>query len=85
VPEEPSQPKDQPRAAKIQLDVITDPAGATVHVGSTAFGPTPVAVMVEPGQRMLISLDGHRPQFWDVTGKEGGTLTLTLAKTSTVQ
>jgi hypothetical protein len=86
VPEEVAATKSEgDPVAKMQLDVVTIPPGATVHLGSTAIGPTPVAVVVEPGQRMLVTLEGHQAQYVDLTGSEARTITLTLAKTATVQ
>jgi serine/threonine protein kinase len=81
----PPLPAVNARRTKSTIEVITEPPGATVHVGATAFGPTPVAVVVESGQRLVVSLDGHQPQFVDVGDSPAQTITLTLARTSTVQ
>jgi serine/threonine-protein kinase len=71
--------------ARIGVEVVTIPPGATVHVGATTFGPTPVAVRVERGQQILVTLAGYEPQLVDIVDEEDATITLTLAKTSTVQ
>ncbi len=71
--------------ARRRIEVVTDPPGATVHVGSTAFGPTPIAVVVEPGQHLEVSYAGYDSKVVDVTGAEAPRITLTLARTATVQ
>jgi eukaryotic-like serine/threonine-protein kinase len=86
LPDAPPPPVDLvPTRIKATVQVNTDPPGATVHVGDTAFGPTPVAVVAESGERLLVALDGYQLQAIEVGEAPSQTINLTLAKTSTIQ
>ncbi len=51
-----------PRSGKrIRLDVLTQPAGASVDVDGVTLGPTPVSAFLTRGSRLSVTLAGYSP------------------------
>jgi serine/threonine-protein kinase len=76
LPEEPSAPE------KRDVRIVTVPPGASVEIGETRYGPTPVTIALAPGP-VRISMPGFRSIAVEVTADGPSTITATLTSTAT--
>ena len=84
-PAEPKPVEAKPEAVQVQLD--SDPAGATIIVAGETLGKAPMAVTVPPGGRVnaLLRLTGHRDLELEVTQADAPVKTARLTPVPTTK